>query len=117
MVPMTDKPPGKRVSFARIGPGRPRNLPAMPVSEAEIARVAATGETAAQMARHHAARAVAVLLQIAEGGLNETARVTAARALAAMGDEAAKADQLEKKKNEPNWLDDILNDKNYPPDA
>ncbi len=107
MVPKPDKPARKRVSFARIGPGRPANRPATPVSEAEIERVAATGATAGEMARHHAARAVAVLLQIAEGGVNETARVTAARALAAMGDEAAKLAPAKRAmtENEANWAE------------
>jgi len=107
MVPKPDKPAAKRVSFRRLGPGRPANRPATPVSEAEIQRVAATGETAGAMARHHAARAVAVLLQIAETGANETARVTAARALATMGDEAAKLAPAKREmtENEATWAE------------
>ena len=106
MVPKPVKSARKPVSFRRLGPGRPANLPATPVSEAEIERVAATGETAAQMARHHAARAVAVLLQVAETGANEAARVTAARALVAMGNEAV--DPVPMSASEIEW-DKMLN--------
>ena len=84
------KLPGSGRGGPRPGSGRPRNPSATPVSDAEVERIAATGATAGAMARAHAARAVAVLLQIAEEGLNETARVTAARALASMGDEEAR---------------------------
>jgi len=78
----------KLVSAGRGGPrpgsGRPRNPPAVPVSQSEIDRVAATGATAAEMAHAHAARVVATLLHLSEVGGSEIARVAAARALANM---------------------------------
>ena len=80
------KLPGSGRGGPRPGSGRPRNLPATPANNIEVERIAQTGSTAGEMARHHAARVVAVLLQIAEAGVNEAARVQAAKALAAMGD-------------------------------
>lgn len=68
----------------RKGAGHPRNPPGVPVSQAEIARVAATGATAAEMAHAHAARVVATLLHLSETSGSEIARVAAARALANM---------------------------------
>lgn len=90
----------------RPGSGRPRNLPATPANTAEVERIGATGATAGEMARAHAARVVAVLLQIAESGINEAARVQAAKALASMGDEAAAKTppaKPELTENERNW--------------
>ena len=64
--------------------GRPRNPPAVPVTEAEVARVGASGATAAEMAHAHAARVVATLLHLSEASGSDIARVAAARALANM---------------------------------
>lgn len=106
MVPKPVKPAGKRISFARIGPGRPANLPATPVSEAEIARVAETGQTTAEMAHYHRARSIAVLLQVAEQGTSEIARVSAARALANLAKDHKPT--APKSKEESVW-DELLN--------
>lgn len=88
----------KLISAGRGGPrpgsGRPRNPPLPPITDDEVARVAATGETPAQMARYHDARMVAALIQVAELGVSESARVSAAKEiirLASMHTPAAKS--------------------------
>jgi len=78
----------KKNGGPRPGAGRPRNPVAPALTERQVAAVAACGATAAEMARAHMARAVAVLLHVAEQGLNEPARVSAARALIAIAKDA-----------------------------
>lgn len=80
-------PPRKANGGKRPGAGRKPNPPATPISEAELARVMATGRTAPEMAKAHEARVVAVLLNVAETGTGEVARVMAAKALWAMAKE------------------------------
>lgn len=69
----------------RPGSGRPRNPPLPPITEDEVARVAATGKTPAEMARYFDARMVAALVQVAEHGVSESARVSACKELIRLG--------------------------------
>lgn len=85
---ITTAPPRKVNRGKRPGAGRKPKPPATPISAAELAGVAATGRTAPEMAPAHSAQAVAALLQIAETGTGELARVMVARALRAMAKEA-----------------------------
>jgi hypothetical protein len=94
-------PPRKPNGGKRAGAGRKPNPPATSISKAELARVGATGTTAAEMARAHDARMVAVLLSVAEHGTGETARVLAAKALLAMGKDAPT--QRVMTESERNW--------------
>lgn len=87
-------PPRKANGGKRAGAGRKPKLPATPISAAELARVAATGRTGPEMAKAHETRMVAVLLNIAETGTGELARVMAAKALWAMAKEAPLANPV-----------------------
>jgi len=97
-------PPRKANGGKRPGAGRKPKPPATPISAAELARVAASGATAGEMAKAHEARMVAVLLSVSETGTNELARVMAAKALWAMAKEAAPAKRA-LTENEANWAE------------
>ncbi len=100
---IANNPPRKANGGKRAGAGRKPNSPATPPNAAELARVSATGATAAEMAHAHAARMVAVLLSVAETGGGETARVQAAKALLAMGKNAKAKRELSE--SERNWAE------------